>query len=45
MSSLFHSDQSLCEVMINAPTSIFCKRHSGDNGYHDEVFRDDEHVM
>jgi len=26
--------------MINAPMSIFCKRHSGDNGYHDDVFRD-----
>jgi len=32
--------QRLCEVMINAPMSIFCKRHSGDNGYHDDVFRD-----
>ncbi|MBO0731532.1 MAG: CpaF family protein, partial [Acidimicrobiaceae bacterium] len=39
------ADPDVWEVMINAPTSIFCKRHSGRNGYHDEVFHDDEHVM
>jgi pilus assembly protein CpaF len=30
--------------MINGPTSIFTKRHSGSGGYHSEVFHDDEHV-
>lgn len=32
------------EIMINAPSSIFVKRHSGIGGYHNEVFHDDEHV-
>lgn len=30
--------------MVNAPDSIFVKRHRGVSGYHDEVFHDDEHV-
>jgi pilus assembly protein CpaF len=31
--------------MVNAPDAIFVRRHSGPNGYHDEVFHDDDHVM
>jgi pilus assembly protein CpaF len=31
--------------MINAPDQIFAKRHSGQSGYHDEVFHDDDHVL
>jgi pilus assembly protein CpaF len=31
--------------MVNAPDSIFVKRHLGQSGYHDEVFHDDDHVM
>jgi len=31
--------------MVNAPDSIFVKRHHGPSGYHDEVFNDDEHVV
>jgi pilus assembly protein CpaF len=31
--------------MVNAPDSIFVKRHRGRSGYHDEVFHDDEHVI
>ena len=31
--------------MINAPDVIFCKRHTGRSGYHDEVFHDDEHLQ
>src|SRR4051812_42658287 len=37
-------DADVWEIMINAPDSIFVKRHSGESGYHDEVFRDDDHV-
>ena len=32
-------------MMVNAPDSIFVKRHRGTSGYHDEVFHDDEHVI
>jgi pilus assembly protein CpaF len=39
------ADDDVWEVMINAPDSIFVKRHQGTSGYHDEVFHDDEHVM
>ena len=39
------ADDDVWEVMINSPTSIFVKRHSGSSGYHDEVFHDDEHVV
>lgn len=38
-------DDDVWEVMINAPDSIFVKRHRGPSGYHDEVFHDDEHVL
>ena len=38
-------DDDVWEVMINAPDSIFVKRHEGPSGYHDEVFHDDEHVF
>ncbi len=39
------NDDDVWEVMINAPDSIFVKRHRGPSGYHDEVFHDDEHVI
>ena len=39
------ADDDVWEVMINAPTEIFVKRHSGPSGYHDEVFHDDAHVV
>ena len=38
-------DDDVWEIMINAPSEIFVKRHRGINGYHDEVFEDDEHVV
>jgi pilus assembly protein CpaF len=38
-------DDDVWEIMINAPDSIFVKRHHGTSGYHDEVFHDDEHVV
>ena len=38
-------DADVWEIMINAPTQIFVKRHRGGSGYHDEVFHDDEHVL
>ncbi|HMJ74715.1 MAG TPA: ATPase, T2SS/T4P/T4SS family [Iamia sp.] len=38
-------DDDVWEVMINAPDSIFVKRHRGPSGYHDEVFHDDDHVV
>ncbi len=38
-------DDDVWEVMLNAPDSIFVKRHQGPSGYHDEVFHDDEHVV
>lgn len=38
-------DDDVWEIMINAPAEIFVKRHRGINGYHDEVFEDDEHVV
>ncbi|HSH59380.1 MAG TPA: ATPase, T2SS/T4P/T4SS family, partial [Acidimicrobiales bacterium] len=31
--------------MVNAPHSVFVKRHHGVSGYHDEVFHDDDHVL
>jgi pilus assembly protein CpaF len=37
-------DPDVWEIMINGPSSIFTKRHSGTGGYHSEVFHDDEHV-
>ncbi len=39
------ADPDVWEIMVNAPTSIFVKRHRGPSGYHGEVFHDDEHVM
>jgi pilus assembly protein CpaF len=39
------ADDDVWEIMINAPDSVFVKRHSGTSGYHDEVFHDDEHVL
>jgi pilus assembly protein CpaF len=38
------NDDDVWEVMVNAPDSIFVKRHRGVSGYHDEVFHDDDHV-
>jgi pilus assembly protein CpaF len=39
------ADDDVWEVMVNAPDSIFVKRHHGPSGYHDESFNDDEHVV
>lgn len=39
------ADDDVWEVMINAPDSIFVKRHRGPSGYHDEAFHDDDHVL
>ncbi len=38
-------DPDVWEIMVNGPDSIFSKRHSGQGGYHHEVFHDDEHVV
>lgn len=38
-------DDDVYEIMVNAPSAIFVKRHRGMNGYHDEVFHDDDHVL
>jgi pilus assembly protein CpaF len=38
-------DEDVWEVMVNGPDRIFVKRHQGRDGYHDEVFHDDEHVL
>jgi pilus assembly protein CpaF len=38
-------DDDVWEVMINAPDSIFVKRHTGPSGYHHESFHDDDHVL
>ena len=38
-------DPDVWEVMINAPDTIFVKRHRGPSGYSGEVFHDDEHVI
>jgi len=37
-------DNDVWEIMINAPTAIFVKRHSGPSGYHDEIFHDGDHL-
>lgn len=39
------TDDDVWEVMVNAPDAIFVKRHEAADGYHDEVFHDDEHVV
>lgn len=38
-------DADVWEIMVNAPDTIFVKRHRGQDGCHDEVFHDDDHVM
>ena len=38
------ADDDVWEIMVNAPTEIFVKRHRGPSGYHHDVFHDDEHV-
>jgi pilus assembly protein CpaF len=38
------ADDDVWEIMVNGPSEIFVKRHSGPSGYHDEVFHDDDHV-
>ncbi len=38
-------DDDVWEIMINAPSEIFVKRHTGPSGYHDEIFHDDDHVL
>jgi pilus assembly protein CpaF len=38
-------DDDVWEIMVNAPDSVFVRRHRGPSGYHDEVFHDDEHVI
>jgi pilus assembly protein CpaF len=38
-------DDDVYEIMVNGPSTIFVKRHSGQSGYHDEVFHDDDHVI
>ena len=37
-------DADVWEIMVNAPTEIFAKRHRGTSGPHHEAFHDDEHV-
>ncbi|MEZ5320646.1 MAG: hypothetical protein R2698_00900 [Microthrixaceae bacterium] len=39
------ADDDVWEIMINAPSEIFVKRHRGPNGYHHEAFEDDDHVV
>ena len=41
---IFHDD-SVFEIMVNGPSSIFVKRHDGTSGYHQDVFHDDDHVL
>ena len=38
-------DDDVWEIMVNAPTEVFVKRHRGPSGYADEVFHDDDHVV
>jgi len=39
------TDPDVWEIEINAPESIFVKRHRGPSGYHHETFHDDAHVV
>ncbi len=39
------ADDDVYEIMVNGPSTIFVKRHSGPSGYHDELFHDDDHVV
>jgi pilus assembly protein CpaF len=38
-------DDDVWEIMVNAPSAIFVKRHRGPSGYHHESFHDDAHVV
>ncbi|MBS1838171.1 MAG: Flp pilus assembly complex ATPase component TadA, partial [Actinobacteria bacterium] len=38
------TDDDVWEIMINAPSEIFVRRHSGGSHFHPEVFHDDDHV-
>ena len=38
------TDDDVWEIMINSPSEIFVRRHSGGSRYHHEVFHDDDHV-
>ncbi len=38
------ADDDVYEIIVNSPSAIFVKRHSGPSGYHDDAFHDDEHV-
>ncbi|MGH9214557.1 MAG: CpaF family protein [Acidimicrobiales bacterium] len=38
------ADDDVWEIMINGPAAVFVRRHTGQSGYHHEVFHDDEHV-
>ncbi|HVF73951.1 MAG TPA: ATPase, T2SS/T4P/T4SS family [Acidimicrobiales bacterium] len=39
------ADDDVWEIMVNAPSEIFVKRHRGTSGYHHEGFHDDDHVV
>jgi pilus assembly protein CpaF len=39
------ADDDVWEIMVNAPDTIFVKRHRGPSGYHHESFHDDAHVL
>jgi pilus assembly protein CpaF len=39
------ADDDVWEIMVNAPDAVFVKRHRGADGYHDDVFHDDDHVL
>jgi pilus assembly protein CpaF len=39
------NDDSVFEIMVNGPSTIFVKRHDGTSGYHHEVFHDADHVQ
>ena len=43
--SVLLEDPDVWEIMVNAPDAIFVKRHSGQSGFHHEVFHDDDHVI
>jgi pilus assembly protein CpaF len=39
------ADDDVWEIMVNAPSEVFVKRHRGPSGYHHEGFHDDDHVV
>lgn len=39
------TDDDVWEIMVNGPSEIFVKRHSGGSRFHNEVFHDDDHVL